>query len=587
MRCSIRRLCVFVSVLTFLVFWFVTIVFTLRFAVKLSALKAASRPLRLTGGIPFPVLSGSFDYFRTRPEQWSDRLSRMRSVGLNAVSIRIPWNLHEPKPGLYQFDAEGYDLVRFVRLVGDRGMLLIVRLGPYIGAEWDLGGLPAWLFADKSAVVRSAEYRPYLRRVEMYFDRLLTRLLPHTFANGGPIVAFQIENEYGRTETNRGADYLRLLVELLRRKKIAETLFTADRPTIDHLQRSAIDGVLPAVRIGPNDDVNRSLATLNTFTAGIPRIVIELHCGSPDRWGDRFHQFREMSVRDLEQRIDDVLQWKPALINFHMLAGGTNFGLWNGATNRTNGYKPFTTSYDFHAPISECGDVHPAKFRAIQSVLSKHLLAPVPPTTSVPPNPLKASYGKLFLMEMLSFDALIDIAVGLGKSVVASAPQFVEQFVGSLTSGRGWILYRKKFLIGRQSSVFVSGVLHDRAVFYVGGSFAKTVYAQSTGRIAEAFVIGSASRRGAGAAAAAAAAAGADLRRSSSRADSRKTAIKNLTAFDILVENMGRAHDGELNVGQFQGKGFQGTVTLNGRKKLRDWLQVFIDFEPELIDAIR
>lgn len=579
MRCSIRRLRVVISVSMFLIFWYVTVIVTWRFAVKLSAHNAESRPMRLTGSIPFPVLSGSFDYFRTRPEQWSDRLSRMRAAGLNAVSTRIPWNLHEPKSGLFQFDAEGYDLVKFIRLVGDRKMLLIVRLGPYIGAEWDLGGLPAWLFADKSVIVRSSKHRPYLRRVEIYFDRLLTRLQRFTLSNGGPIVAFQIENEYGRLETNRDSDYLRLLIELLRRKEIAETLFTADRPTMDYLQRGGLGDVLPAVNIGSNDDVNRSLSTLNGFRIGIPRIVIELHCGWPDHWGDRFQQFRDASVRHFEQRIDDVLHWKPALINIHMFVGGTNFGLWNGATNRTNGYRPFTTSYDFHAPISECGDVHSAKFRAIRNVLSRHQLAPLPEPMSMPPNPPKASYGKLFLTEMLSFDALIDIAVALGKSVVISSPQFVEQFVGRLTSGRGWILYRKRILVGRRSRVFVSGELHDRAMFYVGGSLARTVYAQSSGLVTEAFVIGTASRRGA--------AAAKDLRRGSLRADSRKVAGKNLTVFDILVENMGRVHDGMLNVGHIQRKGFQGIVTLSGRRKIQEWQQVFIDFEQELIDAVR
>ncbi len=34
-------------------------------------------------GEPFRILSGSFHYYRTHPDQWKDRLMRIKAAGLN------------------------------------------------------------------------------------------------------------------------------------------------------------------------------------------------------------------------------------------------------------------------------------------------------------------------------------------------------------------------------------------------------------------------------------------------------------------------------------------------------------------------
>ena len=98
-------------------------------------------------GRPFRIFSGSFHYFRTQPADWGDRLMKMKSAGLNTVMTYIPWNLHEPIKDHYEFGGR-WDITRFIRQAQQVGLKVIVRPGPYICAEWEFGGMPAWLLAD-------------------------------------------------------------------------------------------------------------------------------------------------------------------------------------------------------------------------------------------------------------------------------------------------------------------------------------------------------------------------------------------------------------------------------------------------------
>ncbi|MBV6395761.1 MAG: Beta-galactosidase [Anaerolineales bacterium] len=166
----------------------------------------------LLNGQPFRILSGAIHYFRVVPEYWRDRLAKMKAFGLNTVETYAAWNLHEPRPGQFHFDGM-LDIVKFVETAGDLGLKVIVRPGPYICSEWDFGGLPSWLLKDPHMQVRCA-YPPYLAAVDRFFDALLPRLAPLQSTRGGPIIAMQVENEYGSYGNDK--IYLRHLADTMR-----------------------------------------------------------------------------------------------------------------------------------------------------------------------------------------------------------------------------------------------------------------------------------------------------------------------------------------------------------------------------------
>jgi hypothetical protein len=72
---------------------------------------------------PFRILSGSLHYFRVLPQLWSERIQQMKAAGLNTIETYVPWNIHEPEIGKYQFD----NLIKFLKLVHQHEMFTIIR----------------------------------------------------------------------------------------------------------------------------------------------------------------------------------------------------------------------------------------------------------------------------------------------------------------------------------------------------------------------------------------------------------------------------------------------------------------------------
>ena len=105
-------------------------------------------------GERFTVRSGSLHYSRVPPAYWRDRLQRLRALGLNSVTTYVPWNFHEPAEGRVSFSGPR-DLGRFLRTAQEEGLVVFLRPGPYICAEWEFGGLPAWLLGKDPAPRRS------------------------------------------------------------------------------------------------------------------------------------------------------------------------------------------------------------------------------------------------------------------------------------------------------------------------------------------------------------------------------------------------------------------------------------------------
>ena len=333
-------------------------------------------------GKPFRILSGAIHYFRVVPTYWRDRLLKLKAMGLNTVETYVAWNVHEPRPGTFEFSGR-YDVTSFINLAHTLGLYVILRPGPYICAEWEFGGLPAWLLADSNMEIRST-YAPFMKSVEQYFDRLIPLVAPLQMNRGGPIIAVQIENEYGSfgSDTN----YLSRLTDMMTLRGITELLFTSDNE--GGLHRGQLPGVFKTINFQENPE--KMFARLKESQGRRrPLFVTEYWSGWFDHWGEQHHI---VGVADVVETVGEILRMG-ASINFYMFHGGTNFGFMNGGNYDNHRYQPTVTSYDYDAPLSEAGDVTP-KYIELRRLMLQYSKEPL---IDIPPNVPKSSYGKVKL----------------------------------------------------------------------------------------------------------------------------------------------------------------------------------------------
>jgi len=407
----------------------------------------------LFDGKPFRILSGALHYFRVRPEQWRDRMEKMRLFGLNTVETYVAWNLHEPRPGDFHF-GDGLNLVKFIQAADDVGLKVIVRPGPYICSEWDFGGLPSWLLKDPNMQVRCS-YPPYLDAVDRFFDALLPPLVPLHSTKGGPIIAMQVENEYGSYGGDK--EYLQHLVDGMRSHGIDSLLFTSDGPRDGTLQDGTLPGILKTVNFA--FDAKEGLAKLREYQAEGPLMVMEFWTGWFDHWGEQHHISADGSdsIERSVQTLDDILA-AGASVNFYMFHGGTNFGFMNGANLELTGYRADVTSYDYACPLDEAGDPSP-RFAAYREVLRKFVDIPNLP---IPAPATKKAYGRVSLTESTGLFDSLDKLSTKRESVTPDPMEYFDQ-------DYGFILYRKRISGPRPESMLYAHEVRDRAQVFVDG----------------------------------------------------------------------------------------------------------------------
>jgi beta-galactosidase len=314
----------------------------------------------LRAGDPHLVISGALHYFRVHPEQWRDRLRRLVAMGCNTVETYVAWNVHQPAPDVTTFEGIA-DLGRFLDLAAEEGLDAIVRPGPYICAEWENGGFPGWILADRNLRLRNRN-APYLRLVDAWFDELIPVIAERQAARGGNVVMVQVENEYGSFGDDTA--YLAHLRDGLVARGIEELLVTSDGPARMWLTGGTVDGALGTVNFG-----SRALQVLEMAEQELPaqpQMCMEFWNGWFDHWGEEHH---ERTGGDAAGELADMLEHGMS-VNFYMAHGGTNFGLRAGA-NHDGTLQPTTTSYDYDAPIAENGALT-EKFRAFREVIAAH-----------------------------------------------------------------------------------------------------------------------------------------------------------------------------------------------------------------------
>lgn len=406
-------------------------------------LQTADDGFRLDGE-PFRIISGALHYFRVHPAHWADRLRKARLMGLNCVETYIPWNLHQPEPGRFALDG-ALDLPAFLDQAAAEGLHALLRPGPYICAEWEGGGLPSWLLADPGMRPRST-HPGFLAAVEAYFDALLPHVLPRLSTRGGPVLAVQVENEYGAY--GQDADYLSRLTGMLRERHVDVPLFTSDQP--QDLECGGLPELLRTANFGGR--VTANLATLREAQPTGPLMCAEFWIGWFDHWGGT-HTVRDPAHAAAD--LDELLT-AGASVNLYMFHGGTNHGFTNGANDKHT-YRPVLTSYDYDAPLDEAGDPTP-KYAAFREVIARH--APVP--DEPPPAPAsKLSLPGITLDHSAPLTAHPD---ALAAPVTAEQPLAMEDLGQSF----GFLLYETTLPHAGPALLHFTRV-HDRAQLFLDG----------------------------------------------------------------------------------------------------------------------
>ncbi len=399
-------------------------------------------------GEPITILSGAVHYFRTFPECWEDRLLKLKACGLNTVETYTCWNLHERKEG--QFDFSGMlDIVRFIETAERLGLLVILRPGPYICAEWDFGGLPSWLLAYPDIALRCDDPL-YLEKVKPYYRELLSRIRPHLCTNGGNVIMVQVENEYGSYGDDKV--YLQKIVDIYRENGIDCLLFTSDGTAKWMLSGGTLPDVLAVANFG---SYVPQILTLKEFQKDRPLMCGEFWDGWFDHWYESGTQLRP--IEDIAREVDTLFELG-ASFNLYMFHGGTNFGFWNGA-NHPGHYQPTVTSYDYRALLTEAGDITPL-YEAIKQVIENRTGKPAPDIEVK--NSEKAAYGALTLTEQANLFASLD---ALSTPIKAAFPKTMEQ----IGQDFGYILYRTTVQGPIEPLLLCFGELHDRAIVFVNG----------------------------------------------------------------------------------------------------------------------
>lgn len=464
-------------------------------------------------GQPFQIISGAIHYFRVVPEYWRDRLEKLKAMGANTVETYIPWNMHEPVKGEFHFEGM-LDVVRFVKLAAEVGLYVILRPSPYICAEWEFGGLPAWLLAEEGMKLRCS-YGPYMKHVADYYKVLIPMLAPLQIDNGGPVLLMQIENEYGYYANDRA--YMEQMKQLLIENGIGIPFITSDGPFRESLNGGMLPGVLPTGNFGSRTE--ERFDVLKEYTQGGPLMCAEFWVGWFDHWGNGGHMRGnlEESVKDLDKMLE------LGHVNIYMFEGGTNFGFMNGS-NYYDELTPDVTSYDYDAVLTEDGQIT-EKYRRYREVIRKYAtVEDVKLSTDI----RRCAYGTLSAEDKVSLFATLP---ALSGGVESLNPQPMEV----LGQNYGYILYRTQLNTEEKLEKIRLWEANDRAHIFVEENPVLTLYDREL------------------------------LTEHEAAAE-----FKPGASMDILVENMGRVNFGPRM--EKQRKGIAQCVQINGHIH-NNWVQ--------------
>ncbi|XP_022015297.1 beta-galactosidase 5 [Helianthus annuus] len=294
------------------------------------------------------LISGSIHYPRSTPEMWEDLIYKAKDGGLDVIDTYVFWNGHEPSPGNYNFEGR-YDLVRFVKLVQKAGMYMHLRIGPFVCAEWNFGGIPVWLKYVPGISFRT-DNEPFKMAMQKFTTKIVQMMKYEKLfeSQGGPIILSQIENEYGADTQAYGAAGHAYMTWAA---KMAVGLNTG----------------VPWVMCKQDDAPDPIINTCNGFYCDYftPNNKETKPTMWTEAWSGWFSDFGgplpHRPVQDLAFAVARFIQKGGSFTNYYMYHGGTNFG-------RTAGGPFITTSYDYDAPIDEYGLLRQPKYDHLKAL---------------------------------------------------------------------------------------------------------------------------------------------------------------------------------------------------------------------------
>jgi beta-galactosidase len=329
----------------------------------------------LLNGKPFVVKAAELHYPRIPRPYWEHRIKMCKALGMNTVCLYVFWNIHEQQKGKFDFTGNN-DVAEFCRLAQRNGLYVIVRPGPYVCAEWEMGGLPWWLLKKKD--IRLREPDPYfMERVKLFERKVGEQLASLTIQNGGPIIMVQVENEYGSYGENKA--YVSAIRDIVRQSGFDKvTLFQCDWAS--NFEKNGLDDLVWTMNFGTGADIDQQFRRLGELRPNAPQMCSEFWSGWFDKWGAR-HETRP--AKAMVEGIDEMLS-KGISFSLYMTHGGTSFGHWAGANSP--GFAPDVTSYDYDAPINEYGQATP-KYWELRHTMEKYNdggKLPAPPKAPMP-----------------------------------------------------------------------------------------------------------------------------------------------------------------------------------------------------------
>jgi len=401
-------------------------------------------------GKPFQIISGAIHYPRIPREYWRDRLRKAKAMGLNTVETYAFWNVHEPEPGKFDFAGQN-DIAEFIREAQQEGLYVILRPGPYVCAEWEFGGFPPWLMKDPQMVVRTA-YPGFIEAATRYLQQLALQTAPLQIGNGGPIIAVQVENEYGSFGSDHA--YVEQIHHALVEAGFTKAmLYTADGA--EELPAGSLPELPVAINFGTGD-AKAAFALLDKFRAVTPHFNSEYWDGWFDHWGNQ-HETRDAATQaaDLEWMLS-----RGYSVNLYMFDGGTSFGWMNGANSSGSDYQPDVTSYDYDVAVAESGELRP-KYYQFRDLIARvtHQTPPDPPPPITP-----------IAIAPVALTSASSLWQNLPTPVHAETPLTME----ALGQSYGYMLYRTR-LAGDPAGTLTLPGLHDYAQVYLDGALQGTV----------------------------------------------------------------------------------------------------------------
>jgi len=402
----------------------------------------------LLDDLPYQIISGELHPARIPAEYWKHRIKMAKAMGCNTISAYIFWNFHETEEGVFDFTNDNHNLSQFIKTVQDEDMWLILRPGPYVCAEWELGGIPPYLLRIPDIKLRCMDPR-YMAAAERYIARLSEEIRPYLITKGGPILMIQIENEYGSFANDR--IYLQKLEDLWASNGIDVPTFTGDGATPHMLEA----GTLPGSAVGL--DPGSSAADFDLaakMNPGVPVFSSETYPGWLTHWGE---SWARPDTSRLMKEVKFLMDNRKSF-NFYVIHGGTNFGFTAGANSGGKGYEPDVTSYDYDAPINEQGRPT-SKYFALRKLIGSYL----PKKGKLPDIPDTIPAVEIPLIFPTRFTSVWD---NLPEPINSVTPNSFEAY----GQDYGFMLYRTE-LVGHKKGKLTVTDIHDYAIVFLNGEY--------------------------------------------------------------------------------------------------------------------